>query len=52
MRQPIEQSMQQVPTETQRQNIKLFLKEFTSRRKDLDMSIYPTTFLNWIDYVV
>jgi len=52
MRQPIEQSLLQVPTETQRQNIKKFLQEFVYRRKDLDMSIYPKTFLNWIDYVV
>jgi organic radical activating enzyme len=52
MRQPIEQSLLSIPTEKQRQNIKKFLNEFVSRREDLDVSIYPKTFLNWIDYVV
>jgi len=49
---PIRQSLSASPTETQRQNIKIFLKEFVSRRKNLDVHIYPTHFLDWMNYVV
>jgi organic radical activating enzyme len=49
---PIRQSMTETPTETQRQNIKTFLKEFVTRRKNLDVNIYPTHFLDWMNYVV
>ena len=52
MRHPIEQSLAQTPTDTQRQNIKKFLGAFVARRKDLDVSVYPKSFLDWIDYVV
>jgi len=49
---PIRQSMIETPTETQRENIKIFLKEFVNRRKNLNVNIYPTHFLDWMDYVV
>jgi organic radical activating enzyme len=52
LRQPIAQSLLATPTETQRQNIKMFLKEFVGRRNNLNINIYPTHFLNWIDHVV
>jgi len=48
----VKQSLAATPTETQRQNIKTFLKEFVSRRKNLNVNIYPTHFLNWMNYVV
>lgn len=46
------QAMEPTPTEQQRINIKNFLIEFTKRRPDIDVTIYPKNFLNWIDYVV
>ena len=46
------QSMQAEPTQKQRDNIREFLKEFTRRRPDLDVTIYPKEFLDWMDYVV
>ena len=36
------------PTEQQRINAAEFLKEFVRRRPDLDLSIYPSTFLSWL----
>lgn len=52
IQQSIGQSIAKTPTETQRQNIKIFLKEFVSRRKNLNVNVYPTHFLDWMDYVV
>jgi len=52
IQQPIRQSLTATPTNAQRQNIKTFLKEFVSRRKNLNVNIYPTHFLDWIDHVV
>ena len=52
MKNQILQSMSAEPTESQRQGIKQFLTEFVNRRKDLDITIYPKHFLNWISYVV
>ena len=46
------QSIMASPTELQKNNIKKFLKEFTRRRPDLDVTIYPKEFLDWIEYVV
>lgn len=40
------------PTEIQRINLKNFLLEFTRRRTNLDVTIYPKALLKWIDYVV
>jgi organic radical activating enzyme len=45
-------SIQAEPTQQQRDNIREFLKEFTRRRPDLDVTIYPKEFLDWIGYVV
>ena len=36
------------PTEQQRINAAEFLREFVRRRPDLDLSIYPSTFLSWL----
>ena len=46
------QSILAEPTATQQDNVKLFLQEFTKRRSNLDVSIYPKEFLDWIKYVV
>lgn len=46
------QSLAADATESQRKGIKQFLIEFVRRRPDLDITIYPKHFLNWIDYVV
>jgi len=45
-------SIQADPTQQQRDNIREFLKEFTRRRPDLDVTIYPKEFLDWMGYVV
>ena len=44
----ITNSIKAIPTEQERINIKEFLIEFTSRRKDLSLSIFPKSFLDWI----
>lgn len=49
MRDPIVTSMRQRPTETQRVNIKEFVTEFVRRRPDLNMDIFPETFINWLE---
>jgi organic radical activating enzyme len=36
------------PTETQRIQIKEFLEQFTSRREDLSLDIFPNSFLKWV----
>lgn len=51
-KQQIIQSIQAEPTEQQRMNIREFLKEFTRRRADLDVTIYSNEFLKWMEYVV
>jgi len=48
----IRASMEQTPSDMQKLNIKEFLTEFTQRRKDIDISMFPSNFLNWINYVV
>ena len=47
-RKQITASIHASPSELQRLNIKEFLLEFTKRRSDLDLTIYPKSFLNWI----
>jgi len=44
----ITQSIQADPSETQRQQMSEFLKEYAARRH-LDLSIYPSSFLEWLD---
>jgi organic radical activating enzyme len=44
----IAQSVQADPSETQRQQMSEFLKEYVDRR-NLDVSIYPKSFLEWLD---
>lgn len=41
-------SIAATPTEEQRINTKNFLLEFTRRRPSLNLSVFPTTFLNWL----
>ncbi|CAB4164110.1 Radical SAM [uncultured Caudovirales phage] len=43
------QMIQATPTEMEKQNLKEFLTEFVSRRPDLDLRIFPTTFLTWLE---
>jgi len=43
------QMMQATPTEMEKKNLKEFLTEFVSRRPDLDLKIFPTTFLTWLE---
>lgn len=43
------QSMSADPNEQQRQDLAAFLKQFVSRRTDLDLSIYPRSFLQWLN---
>ena len=43
------QMMQAAPTALEKQNLKEFLTEFVSRRSDLDLKIFPTTFLTWLE---
>ena len=45
---PILKSIKSEPNELERQNIKEFLCEFTKRRKDLDLKVFPKTFLEWL----
>lgn len=44
----IAQSIQADPSKTQRQQMSEFLKEYAIRR-NLDMNIYPQSFLDWLD---
>jgi len=44
----IAQSIQAEPSELQRQQMSEFLKEYVTRR-DLDTSIYPPSFLEWLN---
>jgi organic radical activating enzyme len=46
------QSLDAVPTTSQIKNLKNFLIEFVKRRKDLDINIFPKTFLEWMNNVV
>ena len=41
-------SMEKVPSEIERTAIRDFLIEFTARRKDLTLDVFPTTFLKWL----
>ena len=45
---PILKSMADNPTEQERLTMSTFLKEFVSRRRDLSLSIFPQSFLNWL----
>jgi hypothetical protein len=44
----IAQSIQADPTQLQRQQMSEFLKEYAARR-NLDLSIYPPSFLEWLN---
>jgi len=50
----IEKNIAPDPTESQRKGIRDFLTTFVARRPDLDLKIFPKTFLQWLDstYVV
>jgi organic radical activating enzyme len=45
-------SLEATPTELQVQNLRIFLKEFTKRRNIDIKTIYPKSFIDWIDNVV
>ena len=42
-------SIDPIPTEIERLNLKEFLLEFTRRRPDLSLTIFPESFLKWIE---
>ena len=44
----IKKSILPEPTELQRINISEFLTQFVSRRSDLDLEIFPKTFIHWL----
>lgn len=44
----IKKSILPEPTELQRINISEFLTQFVSRRPDLDLEIFPKTFIDWL----
>ena len=47
-------SIQKEPTEVERGSLQKFLVEFVRRRPDLDLDIFPESFLKWAElkYVV
>ena len=45
--QPILQSLESTPTEEQRIGLREFLCQFVERRKNLNLNIFPETFLLW-----
>jgi organic radical activating enzyme len=53
-REPLEKTISPIPTELQRKNMAKFLATFVKRRPDIDLSIYPSSFIDWlgIDRVV
>jgi len=50
----IKKSIQKEPTELERINLQEFLVEFVRRRPDLNLNIFPKSFLKWLEleYVV
>lgn len=48
MQTQILQSIKQEPSDLERMNIKKFVQEF-SKRRDLDLSIFPVNFLKWME---
>lgn len=45
----VQQVITTTPDPLQKLNIKEFLEEFTNRRPDIDISIFPKHFINWIN---
>jgi organic radical activating enzyme len=45
----IKKSIQKEPTELERLNLREFLVEFVRRRLDLDLNIFPKSFLKWLE---
>jgi organic radical activating enzyme len=45
----IKKSIQKEPTEVERINLQKFLIEFVRRRPDLDLNIFPESFLKWVE---
>jgi hypothetical protein len=41
------ESIADTPTETERFKIGQFLKQFVARRKDIDLTVFPQSFLTW-----
>ena len=44
----IAKSITKIPTQEQRINLQTFINKFAARR-NLDLNIYPTNFINWIN---
>jgi organic radical activating enzyme len=49
MQQTLLQSMSPIPTNSQKQDLHAFLKEFVRRRPDLDLNVFPQSFLTWLE---
>lgn len=45
----ITKSINSIPSETQRQQTSKFLIQFSQRRPNLDLRVFPNTFLKWLD---
>jgi organic radical activating enzyme len=48
MQRAITHSIKETPTEDQKINSHIFLQEFTRRRPNLDINIFPKSFLKWL----
>jgi organic radical activating enzyme len=48
MQRAITHSIKETPTKDQKINTRIFLQEFTRRRPNLDINIFPKSFLTWI----
>lgn len=48
MQRAITHSIKETPTEDQKINSRIFLQEFTRRRSNLDINIFPKSFLKWL----
>ena len=42
-------SIKETPTDAERTNISQFLTEFVNRRKDINLEIFPQSFLKWLE---
>jgi hypothetical protein len=49
MQRAINKSIQKQPTELERLNLREFLIEFVRRRPGIDLTIFPESFLKWME---
>jgi organic radical activating enzyme len=48
LRMPLQQTMRPDPSKVERSDMAKFLSAFAARRPDIDLSIYPKSFLTWL----